>query len=540
MSDGAAQPATTHRPEIDPAVYARRWTILGALCLSLVLVVASVSSVNVAIPTLGRELGASDSELLWIIDAYALAFAGLLLPFGALGDRFGRKGALQLGLASFAILSTLAAFSPGPEALIACRALMGASAALIMPATLSLLANVFPPHERPRAIAIWAGFAGAGGAIGPVMGGLLLGHFSWGSVFFIAVPIALTALVTITLFAPSSREARPTPLDPAGSLLSIVGFSAFIFGIIEGPVLGWTDPVTLLAFAVAVVSFLGFVAHERRTEHPMLDLEYFRKRAFSTGAFGITFLFFSMFSMFFGLTQYLQFVKGYSALEAGVRGLPFGFTMILLAPRSVALGRRVGTKRMVIGGVASTVVGLLFLSLSGVDTPYWRIAVALVIIAAGPALATPTFTGQILSSVPIEKSGVGSAVNDTTREVGGATGIAVIGTVISAAYRTRLGDAIAGFPDAVTAAADDSAGKAFAVAEQLAAEGRAEAAAGLVEAVRTSFAGAFQVGMRVSAAMLASALVVLAWRFPVGQPLHGPPGIREQKPLPQPGGGGRT
>lgn len=538
MPDQASSPPLAPQHDIDPVVYARRWTILGALCLSLVLVVASVSSVNVAIPTLGRELGATDTQLLWIIDAYALVFAGLLLPAGALGDRYGRKGALQLGLAAFAVMSTLAAFAPGPEALIACRALMGAAAALIMPSTLSLLANVFPPHERARAIAIWAGFAGAGGAIGPVMGGLLLGHFYWGAVFFVAVPIAVTALAMITFLAPPSKDAHPAPLDPVGSALSVAGFTALLFGIIEGPELGWTSPVTLGAFAVAIVCFAGFVAHERRSAHPMLDLAYFSKRPFSMGAFGITFLFFSMFSMFFGLTQYLQFVKGYSALEAGVRGLPFAFTMILVAPRSVTIGTRVGTKRMVLGGVLSTVCGLLLLSLSSIDTPYWRIAIALVVVAVGPALAMPTLTGQILSSVPIEKSGVGSAVNDTTREVGGAMGIAVIGTVISSVYRSRLDEALTTLPADVAAEAGDSAGKAFGVAGQLAAQGQQEAASGLITAVRTSFAGGFQVGMRASAAILFAALVVLAWRFPpgAGGDEHG--AVKRSQPLPSPDGGG--
>lgn len=524
---------------VDPLVYARRWTILGALCLSLVLVVASVSSVNVAIPTLGRELGASDTELLWIIDAYALVFAGLLLPAGALGDRFGRKGALQLGLGSFALLSTLAAFAGGPVALIACRALMGAAAALIMPATLSLLANTFPPHERGRAIAIWAGFAGAGGAIGPVLGGLLLGHFYWGAVFFVAVPIALTALVMVTLLAPSSRDAHPSPLDPIGSLLSIAGFSALLFGIIEGPELGWTDPITLVAFAVGLACFVGFVAHERRTEHPMLDLAYFSKRPFSMGAFGVTFLFFSMFSMFFGLTQYLQFVKGYSPLQAGVRGLPFALTMIVVAPRSVAIGGRIGTKRMVLGGVSATVVGLLLLSLSSLDTPYWRIAIALVIIAAGPALSTPTLTGQILSSVPIAKSGVGSAVNDTTREVGGAMGIAVIGTVISSVYRSRLGEALTGLPAEVASRAEDSAGKAFGVASELAAQGQQQSAGELITAVRTSFAAAFRMGMRASAGLLFVALVVLAWHFPAGS-VRRSSDLSSAQPLASSDGDGRS
>jgi EmrB/QacA subfamily drug resistance transporter len=502
---------------IDPDVLARRWVILGVLCLSLVLVVASVSSVNVAIPTLGRDLGASDTELLWIIDAYALVFAGLLLPAGALGDRFGRKGALQLGLATFAIASSLCAFTSSPAALIACRSVMGVGAALIMPSTLSLLANVFPPNERGKAIAIWAGFAGAGGAIGPVMGGLLLGRFYWGSVFFVAVPIALTALALITLLAPSSRELHAGRLDPVGALLSIIGFSVLLFAIIEGPELGWFALVTVLAFAVSAACLIGFIRYEQRSDHPMLDMAYFAKRPFSMGSFGITFVFLSMFSLFFALTQYLQFVKGYSPLEAGVRGLPFAATMIVLAPRSVAIGRAVGAKRMVVAGMGSMVVGLLLLSLSGTGTPYWRVAICLVIVAIGPALAMPTLTGGILSSVPIQKSGVGSAVNDTTREVGGAIGIAVIGTIVSSIYRSRLADALGGLPADVVERAEDSAGKAFGAAEQLAAQGDTETAGRIIEAVRNSFADAFQIGLRISALITLAAVLVMAWRFPAEQ-----------------------
>ena len=500
--------------QIDPEVYARRWAILGVLCLSLVLVVASVSSVNVAIPTLGRELGATDTELLWIVDAYALVFAGLLLPAGALGDRFGRKGALQLGLAIFAAASTMCAFTTSPSALIACRSIMGIGAAFIMPSTLSLLANVFPAQERGKAIAIWAGFAGAGGAIGPIVGGLLLEHFYWGSVFFVAVPIALTALVLITILAPSSREADAGRLDPGGALLSIVGFSALLFGIIEGPELGWTAPVTILAFVVAVVCLVGFVFYERWNDHPMLDMAYFAKRPFSMGSFGITFLFLSMFSLFFALTQYLQFVKGYSPLEAGLRSLPFAITMIIVAPRSVVIGARVGPKRLVVGGMAAMVVGLLWISMSNASTPYWHVAIGLVIVATGPALAMPTLTGGILSSVPLRKSGVGSAVNDTTREVGGAIGIAVIGTIISSIYGARVADSLAGLPDAIVDPVEDSAGKALGVAQGLAAQGDTATAGRIVEAVQSSFADAFQVGLRASAAIAFCALLVMAAKFP--------------------------
>jgi EmrB/QacA subfamily drug resistance transporter len=519
MSSSNDNPTTVEHPveaPIDPAVLARRWLILSVLCLSLVLVVASVSSLNVALPVLGEQLGATDTQLIWIVDAYAVVFAGLLLPAGALGDRYGRKGALQLGLVIFATASTACAFTDAPNALIACRALMGVGAALIMPSTLSLLANVFPPQERRRAIAIWAGFAGAGGAIGPVMGGILLSHYYWGSVFFVAVPIALLALVLIAVLAPRSRDANEGRLDVVGSLLSIVGFSALLFAIIEGPELGWTDATTIGAFLIAALGLGGFLVRQRRTDHPLLDLVYFKAPSFSMGSFGVTFVFLSMFSLFFLLTQYLQFVHGYTPLEAGVRGLPFAATMIIVAPRSARLGARIGTKPMVMCGMTCVVAGLVFLSTSGVSTPYWRVAIGLVITALGPSLCTPSFTAGILSSVPLKKSGVGSAVNDVTREVGGAIGIALIGTVASMAYSNRLGDELSGLPDDVVARSQDSAGKALRVAGELTANGDVEGARAIHEAVQVAFAGAFQIGLRVSAVIALGALVVLAMRFPAG------------------------
>lgn len=523
MTEATVPPAATAAPgqhEIAPAIYKRRYLILASLCLSLVLVVASVSSVNVAIPTLAADLRPTDTQVLWIVDAYAVVFAGLLLFAGALGDRFGRKGALLIGLVIFAAASIACSQSTSPNVLIACRAIMGIGAALIMPSTLSLLTTVFPRAERAKAIAIWAGFAGAGGALGPIMGGALIEHFWYGSVFFVAVPIAVAAFVAIAVLTPTSKESVLTRLDPAGAVLSMVGFGALLFAIIEGPEQGWGSALVLGGFALAVVGLAGFVAWERRTDHPMLDMRYFRQRRFAMGSLGVTGTFLAMFSMFFVLTQYLQYVRGYSPLRAGVSGLPFALTMIVVSPRAAALAARLGLRRTLVAGELLLAAGLLLLSTAGLTTPYPMVALALVVMAFGVALATPSLTAGILSSVPMNKAGVGSAVNDTTREVGGAVGIAVVGSVVTSLYRDRLAPTLAQLeasgPAGAQAAAQarKSVGRSPAVARALEQAQGPEAARRFLDAVHRAFVHGLHTGLRVSAGIVIVVAVVLALRHP--------------------------
>ena len=499
---------------IEPQVYLRRWAILATMCLSLVLIVATVSSVNVAIPSLAKsELTPSDTQILWIVDAYALVFAALLLPAGALGDRFGRKGALLVGLVIFASASAVSAVMTTPTGLIMTRAAMGVGAALIMPSTLSLLQSAFPPAERAKAIAIWAGFAGAGGAIGPLMGGFLLEHFWYGSVFFVAVPIAAIAFVASAVLAPRSKEGAGAALDPAGSALSIVGFGALLFAIIEGPERGWGDALVVVGFVVAAIGLVGFVTYERRAEHPMLDMTYFGTPRFAMGSLGITFTFLGMFSMFFVLTQYLQYVKGYSPLGAGLRGLPFAATMIVVSPRSADLAAKFGVRRVVGTGMVVFTVGLVMLSFAGVDTPYLYVVLCLVIAAAGVASTMPSLSAGIVQSVPMHKAGVGSAVNDTTREVGGAIGIAVIGTIVTSVYRDHLAPVLAQLPPELAEVARDNVAKALAVADQGRAVVGDERADELTAAVRQSFVDGAHLGLRVAAVLVLVAAVVIVSRI---------------------------
>lgn len=423
---------------IDPDVFARRRAILAVLCGSLVLIVVAVSSLNVAIPTIQRALDASPTQLQWIIDSYALVFAGFLLPAGALGDRFGRKGALIIGLIIFAVCALVSTLADSPATLIAARAVMGLGAALVMPATLSIIQHSFPPHERGKAIATWAGLAGAGGAIGPLLSGLMLAHFWWGSVFLINLPIVALLLALVLVIVPSSRDPLGHPLDPIGALLAVIALTSLVFAIIEGPEWGWASPGVLATFAAAVGFAVGFVSWELRAEHPTLDPRLFRLRGFAMGSLSISTIFFAMFGMFFLGTQYLQYVKGYSPLGAGIRTIPSAVMMILISPRNPAVVARLGVRATTRLGFGFVVAGFAVMASLGVDSPYWVFMVGLVVIATGMALIMPPSTSSIISSLPLAKAGVGSAVNDVTREVGGALGIAVMGSILNSVYTSRI------------------------------------------------------------------------------------------------------
>ncbi len=420
---------------IDPAIYHRRWAILATLCISLVMIVVAVSSLNVAIPNIQESLDATGTDLQWIIDAYALVFAGVLLPAGALGDRFGRKGALQVGLVVFGLAGLIASTADDPSHLIAARVAMGAGAAFIMPSTLSIIVNSFPFSERPKAIAIWAGFAGVGGALGPISSGLLLDRFWWGSVFFINVPLVLLLLALSGPILPKSKDPHGHPLDLVGAALAVGGLVSLVFGVIEGPERGWASVETLASFAVAAVLLVAFVRFERRHLTPMLDPRLFRVPGFGAGAAVITFAFFSIFGMFFLLTQHLQFVLGYTPLEAGVRVIPNALAMVIVAPQAPRVVVRFGVRATMRAGFLLTATGFALLAFATVDTPLVMLLAALVCIGSGGAFIMPAASQHVVGSLPLSKAGVGSAVNDVTREVGGALGIAVAGSIVATIYR---------------------------------------------------------------------------------------------------------
>ncbi|TFH20138.1 MAG: DHA2 family efflux MFS transporter permease subunit [Acidimicrobiales bacterium] len=520
-----------HDDAIDPAVHERRWLILGVLCMSLLIIVMDNTILNVAIPSLIVDLGATNSQIQWIVDSYVLVFAGLLLTTGSLSDRYGRKGALQLGIVLFGLGSAAAAMSTSANGLIATRAFMGIGGALIMPATLSILTNVFrDPRERARAIAVWAGFSGLAVAIGPITGGFLLEHFSWQSVFWVNIPIGLTALALGAFIVPTSRDPAHGRIDPLGALLSFFGLTSLLFGIIEGPAKGWTAPIVIGSFVIAAVLLTSFLLWERHTTHPMLDLTVFRNRRFSAGSGTITLVFFAMFGSLLLMTQYWQLVHGYSPLEAGIRLLPYAATMMIVAPLSARLVERQGTKRIVTLGLVLVATGLTLLSTIASDSPYPLVIGYFVVMAAGMGMTMAPATESVMGSLPRAKAGVGSAINDTTRQVGGALGVAVIGSVVTSVYSKRIVDlaGVFGLSGPQEATAESSLGAAQQVGASLG--GQADA---FVQAANDSFVDAMSVGLRVGVVVIVFA-AVMAWKFlpsHATSPDNGDP-IAEHAPAP--------
>ncbi len=456
-------------PTKSPAdlAFDRRWWTLAVLCLSLLIVFVGNSSLNVAIPTLSRDLHATESQLQWVVAIYSLVFAGLLFSTGALGDRFGRKGVLQLGLVLFLVGAALASEATGMGQLIACRAIMGIAAALIMPSTLSIIINVFPGHERPKAIAIWASVTGAAGALGPVASGFLLGHFWFGSVFLVNVPIIIIALIAGKFLVPKSRDPEESRFDPMGAVLSFVGIVSLVYGLIEAPDKGWLSPETIAAFTVAIVVLAIFVAWELHTPEPMLDMRYFRRPAFSTGTGGMILVFVAMYGVMFLITQYFQLVLGYSALSAALRLMPIALIMLVVAPLTPKLSVRFGAHRVVAFGMLAIATGLFLFTGLAVDTNYAYVVLCVIPLTTGIALSMSPMTASIMSAVPPRRAGAGSAMNDATRELGAALGIAVLGSIAASRYATSVGPALHGLSPANQESASASIAGALHVASTL-------------------------------------------------------------------------
>jgi EmrB/QacA subfamily drug resistance transporter len=442
----------------------RRRAILAVLCLSLLIVVIDNTILNTALPTLAKALDASTSDLQWITDGYTLTFAALLIVAGALGDRYGRRRALLLGLTIFAAGSAAAALCTDATWLVAARAFMGLGGAFVMPATLSILSAVFPARERAAAIGAWSAVAGVGIVVGPTLGGLLLDHFSWGSVFWINVPLVAIALVAVLTVLPAlpGRGSQGSRLDLLGAALSAAALLTIVDAVIEGPDRGWTSLTTLGEALLGVALAAGFVLRELTAAHPLIDVRVFRRRAFSaaTGAIGLTF--FALFGALFALTQYLQLVIGYSPLGAGLRALPFAAGVLVLSPVSPLLARRFGARWVVSAGLAAMGAGLLLLTRSTPTSTYAFLATGVAIMGAGMGLVMAPAGESIQSVLPPEQAGVGSAVNDTVQELGGSLGVAVIGSVVSAAFRHSIDTSA--LPEAVRTAARPSIADAEGVA----------------------------------------------------------------------------
>jgi EmrB/QacA subfamily drug resistance transporter len=494
-----------HETALDPR---RRNLVLAAMCFALATVVSAVSSLNVALPDLARDLQATQTQLQWIVDAYAVVFAGLLLLAGALGDAFGRRHLLLGGLVVFSSAAGAALLIDSPSGLIVVRAVMGLGAAAIMPATLSIITNAFPAGERDRAVSIWAGVAGGSALLGLLVSGALLEAFAWDSIFGFSAVLGVIALIAGVRLAPNST-AEGTRLDVTGGVISAAGLGILVYAIIEGPERGWTDSLTLGAFAAALVLLSAFVVWEMRRDQPLLDPRLFRLRGFGAGTLSITVQFFAFFGFIFVMLQYVQFVLGYSPFVAGAALAPMAVTVMALSPRVPKLLQRFGPARVAPIGLLLMAAGFAVLSTAGQGTSYWLLLSGLLPLGAGMALATTPATTAIVSSLPQAKQGVASAVNDLAREVGGALGIAVLGSALTGRYQSGVADATAHLPAQLSSHAEDALPAALAIADRLGPQG-----AGLASSAQAAFVDGLGMAFVIAAASVAAAAVFVLWRAP--------------------------
>jgi len=498
--------ATTHGVGPEALSPARRRLILAVVGLALMAVVSAVAGLNVALPSLAVETGATQTQLTWIVDSYTLVFAGLLLFAGALGDRYGRKLLLSIGLVIFGTSAAVGLFITDPDQLIVVRVLMGVGAAAIMPTTLSVITTSFPESERPKAIGVWVGIAGGGAVLGLFVTGLLLEWFPWTSFFGLNVALAVVALVGTLAVVPGSVDTDPPALDIVGALLSLVAITAFVFGIIEGPEQGWTDPLTLGALALGIVAGIAFVLWELRMKRPLLDPRLFRNRRFSAGSLTLIVQFLASFGFFFVAIQYLQFVTGRSPLEAALALLPLPFVLLPTARRAPLIAERVGFKRVAPLGLVSMAVGFVILSQLQVDSPYWHFVLGLVFFGFGMGLAGTPATTAITSSLPMSKQGVASAWNDTARELGSALGIAILGSILNQGYREGMAAAVVELPPQIAERVLGSI--AFTASPAVAQFG--EAGQRLVEQARAAFVGGVGDAVLVASVILIVTAVAVA------------------------------
>ncbi len=491
----------------------RRWLILAVLCVSLLVVSLDNTILNVALPDIVRSMQASSSELQWIVDAYAIVFAGLLLVAGSLGDRLGRKWVFMAGLAIFATGSAFSAFSSTPDHLIAARACMGIGAAAIMPSTLSILTNVFTTdHDRSRAIGIWSATTGLGVAIGPIVGGWLLAHYWWGAVFLVNVPIALAGVVAALWLVPNSKDPSSKPSDPVGAGLSVLGLGLLLWGIIEAPERSWTSPLVLGADGAAVIVLVGFVLWERRSSHPMLQLSFFRSRRFSVAIGGMAMVIFALMGGLFLLTQYLQFSLGYTALQTGLRVAPIAAVLIVAAPLSSLLVRLVGTKPVVFTGMALIALGFALLSGVTVRSNYLDVLPAFFLMGTGTGLAFAPCTESVMGSLPLDQAGVGAATNSAALQIGGALGVGVLGSLLNTRYQDQVAPALAhqAVPSSVLQLITGSLGGALAVGQHVGGRLGAELAA----VARLAFVSGLGLAVTVGAVVVGVAAVVVLALLP--------------------------
>ncbi len=443
----------------EPAVASprRRWAILAALCLALMTVMMANSGLNLALPSLAVDVHLTSTQQTWAVEVYSLLFAGLLFTCGAVGDRFGRKRIMQIGLLVFIAAAAYAAlFVQSGTTLILSRALMGVGGAMIMPTTLSIINATFPAGQRARAIAIWTAVAGSGVALGSVVSGVLIEAFSWHSLFWLSAGLGAVALVASQLLVVESRDPSQTRIDVRGGVLSAVGLVAVVYAITEGSSKGFSDPTVLACLAGGVSVLLLFVVWQLRCDHPMLDVRLFRSRRFSVSTVAMTLLYFAMMGVMFAMSQLLQLVLGFSALQSALAMIPMMVPMMIVGPLVPDVQRAIGDRWTVACGLGVVALGFFALTRLGGSPSYPEVLVAMVIVSTGIALSSTPATNLMMAAVPQNRSGMGSAMNDTTRELGGALGVAVLGSMISSAYASNIGAALQGVSDDVAAAASSS------------------------------------------------------------------------------------
>jgi EmrB/QacA subfamily drug resistance transporter len=498
----------------------RERLILAIVCLAVLVINLSTTIVNITLPRLTEDLGATTTDLLWIVDAFNLAFAALVLAGGTLSDRFGRRKLLVLGLLLFGVASFGGATAGSPGQLIAWRALAGVGAAVIFPVTLSIISDVFTDRtRRAKAIGLWGASTGLAIALGPIVGGFLVEYVSWNSTLVFPGAVAVLALIGALLRIPESRDPATPPLDLGGIALSTIGLGMLVYAVIEAPERGWSSAGTLGTLGVALAVLLVFVLWERRREFPMLDVTIFENLRFTAAALSITFAFFALFGFIFLITQYFQFVKGYEPFSAGIRLLPFATCTAVLSIAGSRLAVAIGTKLVVAGGLLMFAVGFAWTSTVDADTAYVTMALQMVLMGSGLGLTSAPATEAIMGVVPKAKAGIGSAVNDATRELGGTLGVAVVGSVALSLYR----DAFDGssLPASALEPARESIGAAILTSGRIAESGDPGAASALANAAQSGFLDGLQAGCLVAAGVsVVGAILVLLWL-----PAH--PGVAE-------------
>ena len=483
----------------------RTGTILFAMSLSLVLVIASMSSLNLSLPALAVSVGATNVQLTWIVDAYTLVLAATVLPLGSIGDRFGRRTVLLIGTAVFGLAALAAGFMTSPQGIIGARAVMGLGAAMIMPGTLSTITAAFPPEKRSRGVAVWAGFAGAGAVVGLLAAGILLEFWDWQAIFFASAVIAVISGVAAWKLAPNTLDEDHVALDLLGAAFSAVGIGSLTYGIIHGGEDGWSEPSVLVALGLGVASLIGFAWWELRQEHPLLDVRVFRNRWFSMGALAVTAQFLAQLGFLFVAMQYLQLILGFTPLQSALGFIPLAVAVLPMSQVAPILMRRIGSKPVMSAGLALLAIGLGLMSRLTVDSEYPQFLVSLIVLGVGVAWTATPATTAITSSLPRAKQGVASAVNDTTRELGSALGVAIMGTIYASSYREAITPAVTELPDRAREAILSSPAAGIHMAEQGGMQG-----SGIIEQIERAFMTGATDAMGVVAIMLAVVAIVAA------------------------------